>query len=123
MANAVSHRMSHNNLHIKCAHFTETQAHTVMGLLHQFHTQCNRIFIDVEGIEQPGHSAAETFKQALSASSIAPEQIFFKGAGGFTLAINGNRVIIPKPASRKSEHAKGHTCCGKCQHCHCHKHE
>ena len=119
----VSHRISHQNLHITCTAFDQQQAKTVMGLMQTFHQSCKRIFIDVRDITKPGSNVAQSFKKALSSCSIAPQQIFFKGSEGFDLAINGNRVLVHAPAKDARPKPKGHVCCGRCKNCHCHKHE
>ena len=118
---AVFHKFSHNNLHIKCSSFGQSEANTVMGLMHTFHKECDRIFIDVREIPSPKTSVANAFKTALTNCQITPKQIFFKGQEGFNLAINGNRVLVQTGKTRPKP--KGHTCCGKCAHCHCHDHD
>ena len=118
----VAHRISHDNLHIKCASFNQDQANTVMGLMQKFHSACRKIFIDVRDV-QPKESVAANFKASLQKSTIAPSQIFFKGQSGFDLAINGNRILLQTAKQKKQDlplkEAK-HTCCGKCKHCHRH---
>ncbi|MCR5813654.1 MAG: squalene cyclase [Desulfovibrio sp.] len=119
----ISHRISHNNLHIKCTAFEQQEANTVLGLMQKFHKNCQRIFIDVRDIAKPGRSVAQSFKNALSTCAIAPQQVIFKGSGGFDLAINGNRVLVKAPAEKTKAKPKGHVCCGRCKNCHCHDHE
>ena len=119
----VSHRISHNNLHIKCTALEQPQVSTVMRLVQQFHTHCDRIFIDVRDLSKPGSSVAQSFKKALSSSSVSPQQIIFKGAGGFDLAINGNRVLVNAAQKQDNMRPKGHICCGRCKNCHCHGHD
>lgn len=119
----VSHRISHNNLHIKCTAFDQKEASTVMGLMQKFHENCNRIFIDVRDIAKPGNLVAQSFKKALSSCAIAPQQVIFKGQGGFDLAINGNRVLVKASEGQAHAKPKGHVCCGRCKNCHCHDHD
>ncbi|MCR4666636.1 MAG: squalene cyclase [Desulfovibrio sp.] len=120
----VSHRISHNNLHIKCKSFEEEEANLVMGLVKQFQGECERIFIDVRDISKAQSGVAQGFKHDMGSLKIQPQRVVFKGAEGFDLAINGNRILVAK--NNKEQAAvkpKKHVCCGKCAHCHCHDHE
>ena len=122
----VAHRISHDNLHIKCQSFNQDQVNTVMGLVQKFQKDCHRIFIDVRDIQNPSQTVAANFKSRLENSLVSPSQIFFKGNSGFKLAINGNRVLVQSSnPHQKPKHKKDgqHVCCGKCKHCHCHDHK
>ena len=123
--NGVAHRISHDNLHIKCQSFTQDQANTVVGLVQKFQKDCHRIFIDVRDVQKPSQSVAASFKTSLQNSQVSPRQIFFKGHSGFDLATNGNRVLVLADEPKKKTQAKkeGHVCCGKCKNCHCHDHK
>lgn len=111
----VSHRFSHDNLHI-CftSRFDPPQADVLINLLQQYYQSCKRIFIDVREVKQPNPAAVSILKTAFLRASYAPQQIIFKGNSGFALAISGNKVLLAP--EKKPE---GHVCRGNCAHCRC----
>lgn len=111
----VSHRFSHDNLHI-CftSRFDPPQADVLINLLQQYYQSCKRIFIDVCEIKQPNPAAVAKLKTAFLRAAYAPQQIVFKGNSGFALAISGNKVLLVP--EKKPE---GHVCRGNCAHCRC----
>lgn len=111
----VSHRFSHDNLHI-CftSRFDPPQADVLINLLQQYYQSCKRIFIDVREVKQPNLAAVAILKTAFLRASYAPQQIVFKGNSGFALAISGNKVLLVP--EKKPE---GHVCRGNCAHCRC----
>ena len=111
----VSHRFSHDNLHI-CftSRFDPPQADVLIKLLQQYYQSCKRIFIDVREVKQPNPAAVAILKTAFLRASYAPQQIVFKGNSGFALAISGNKVLLVP--EKKPE---GHVCRGNCAHCRC----
>lgn len=111
----VSHRFSHDNLHI-CftSRFDPPQAYVLINLLQQYYQSCKRIFIDVREVKQPNPTAVVILKTAFMRASYAPQQIVFKGNSGFALAVSGNKVLLVP--EKKPE---GHVCRGNCAHCRC----
>ena len=113
----VSHRFSHDNLHISLdTQFNTPQANALMELLHCNHESCKRIFIDVRRVSNPHPSAVDALKTSLLLGGFGTEQVVFKGKTGFDMAVSGNRVLI--------EQKKEHVCKGNCANCKCghHKH-
>ena len=111
----VSHRFSHDNLHIRFnSRFDPPQASVLINLLHRYYQSCKRIFIDVREVEQPNPVAAAALKAAFLHADYEPQQIVFKGNSGFALAISGNKVLLVP--EKKPE---GHVCRGNCAHCRC----
>ena len=111
----VSHRFSHDNLHIRFkARFDPPPASVLINLLQRYYQSCKRIFIDVLEVEQPNPVAAAALKAAFLHADYEPQQIVFKGNSGFALAISGNKVLLVP--EKKPE---GHVCRGNCAHCRC----
>ena len=111
----VSHRFSHDNLHIRFnSRFDPPQASVLINLLQRYYQSCKRIFIDVREVEQPNPVAAAALKAAFLHADYEPQQIGFKGNRGFALAISGNKVLLVP--EKKPE---GHVCRGNCAHCRC----
>lgn len=111
----VSHRFSHDNLHIRFnSSFDPPQASVLINLLQRYYQSCKRIFIDVREVEQPNPVAAAALKAAFLHADYEPQQIVFKGNSGFALAISGNKVLLVP--EKKPE---GHVCRGNCAHCRC----
>lgn len=109
----LSRRLSHDNLHIRIeGAFTLAQAGGIVGLLeeHSHEHSHRRIFIDVREVTELTHKAAETLKTSLRRCA-HPERTFFKGSHGFSLAADGNKVLILPE--------RDHVCCGKCAVCTC----
>ena len=107
----ISHRISQRHLHIHCDRFETPQACAVMNLVRHFRETCNRIFIDLREAGRPHPAAARGLRAAFRQARLAPQRVVYKGAGGFDLALDGNRVIVferPKKA-----------CCGDCARCGC----
>ncbi len=121
----LTHRFSHDNLHIALSeHFEQPQVDALIDMLRGQQTHCNRIFIDVRKVTNPQPSAVAAFKTSLGSLSVGPERVFFKGKLGFDLAVNGNKVLIVKKANQERSEEKKHVCKGNCAHCTCghHKH-
>ncbi|EFL85379.1 hypothetical protein HMPREF1022_01128 [Desulfovibrio sp. 6_1_46AFAA] len=111
----VSHRFSHDNLHIRFnSRFDPPQASVLINLLQRYYQSCKRIFIDVREVEQPNPVAAAALKAAFLHADYEPQQIVFKGNSGFALAVSGNKVLLVP--EKKPE---GHVCRGNCAHCRC----
>lgn len=111
----VSHRFSHDNLHIRfTSRFDPPQASVLINLLQRYYQSCKRIFIDVREVEQPNPVAAAALKTAFLHADYEPQQIVFKGNSGFALAVSGNKVLLVP--EKKPE---GHVCRGNCAHCRC----
>ena len=91
----VSHRFSHDNLHIRFnSRFDPPQASVLINLLQRYYQSCKRIFIDVREVEQPNPVAAAALKAAFLHADYEPQQIVFKGNSGFALAVSGNKVLL-----------------------------
>ena len=113
----LSHRFSHDNLHISVSSpFDPPQASALIELLQCNQANCKRIFIDVRHVTDPHPSAIDTLKTTLLLGNLSAERIVFKGKSGFDMAVSGNRVLI--------EQKKKHVCKGNCANCKCghHKH-
>ncbi|WP_022655488.1 hypothetical protein [uncultured Desulfovibrio sp.] len=111
----VSHRFSHENLHIRLnTRFDPPQASILISLLQRYHQSCKRIFIDVRQVEYPDPLAATALKTAFLHASYEPQRIVFKGNSGFALAVSGNRVLIVPEKKREK-----HVCRGNCANCRC----
>ena len=108
----VTHRFSQNNLHI-CLNdkFGPSQANAVIDLLRINHMNCKRIFIDVRQVRQSTPAAVNSLKESLILGGFATEQVVFKGKDGFSMAVDGNRVLI--------QQEKKHVCKGNCANCKC----
>ena len=102
----VSHRFSHDNLHIRFnSRFDPPQASVLINLLQRYYQSCKRIFIDVREVEQPNPVAAAALKAAFLHADYEPQQIVFKGNSGFALAISGNKVLLVPERSLKGTSA------------------
>lgn len=110
---AISHRISQSNLHIRCERFDTPQACAVANLVRHYHERCNHIFIDLREAGRPHPAAARCLRAAIRQTGAPPRQIVYKGAGGFDLALEGNRVIV----FERPKHGK--RCCGNCAQCSC----
>ena len=111
----VSHRFSHDNLHIRFnSRFDPPQASVLINLLQRYYQSCKRIFIDVREVEQPNPVAAAALKAAFLHADYQPQPIELKPKSGFALAISGNKVLLVP--EKKPE---GHVCRGNCAHCRC----
>ena len=113
----LSHRFSHDNLHISVSsRFDPPQANALIKLLQCNQANCKRIFIDVRHVADPHPSAVDALKTSLLLGGLSTERIVFKGKSGFDMAVTGNRVLI--------EQKKEHVCKGNCANCKCghHKH-
>ena len=128
----VSHRLSHGNLHINLAgEFGMSHSSAVLGLLERHYAACNKIFIDVRKVDQPNPLARGHFQKTMPRLAPDPRKVFFKGKAGFSLALNGNRVLITPDhgAGHNHEHEHhhhqpGHVCKNNCPNCKCkHKHQ
>ena len=122
-AGDLTHHFSHDDLHIALSErFEQPQTDALMEMLRGNQTRCRRIFIDVSKVTHPHPSAVAAFKTSLSAQCVGPERVYFKGRLGFDLAIDGNRVLIVKDASRQKHDPGKHVCKGNCAHCACGHH-
>ena len=111
----VSHRFSHENLHIRFnTRFDPPQVDILINLLQRYHQSCKRIFIDVRQVEQPNPLAVTALKTAFLHAAYEPQRIVFKGNSGFALAVSGNRVLIVPEKKREK-----HVCRGNCANCRC----
>lgn len=119
-ASDVTHRFSHDNLHIALdTHFDPPQADALISLLHGNQARCKRIFIDVRRVSHPHPLAVSALKTELRLQGLGSGRVIFKGQCGFDLAVNGNRVLLLK---ERPGHAGGHVCKGNCAHCKCGRH-
>lgn len=126
------HRYSHDNLHIALpTRFEPPQAEALTRLLRCNQARCKRIFIDARQVTALHPEAVSALKSSLRADGLATDRVVFKGRQGFTLGVDGNRVLIQKTAGRDSYHefdkhnTKGqheHVCHGRCAHCACGRH-
>ena len=107
----ISHRISQSNLHVRCDRFVTPHACTVLNLVRHYHERCNRIFIDLREAGQPHPAAAQCLRAAFRQARVSPQRIVYKGAGGFALALEGNRVIVFERPKK--------SCCGDCARCGC----
>ena len=112
----VTHRFSHDNLHISLNdQFDSPQADAVIALLQHNHMNCKRIFIDVRQVHRPNPPAVDILKSSLLLNGFNKEQVIFKGKSGFAMAVSGNRVLI--------QQEKKHVCKGNCANCKCGHHK
>lgn len=111
---SLSHRFSHDNLHIRLEGPLEMpQAEELVRFLQNHQESCQRIFLDVRGITHVQPDAAENIRTFLQQGGIAGERVHFKGENGFLMAATGNRILTV-PASKKE-----HACKGNCPNCRC----
>lgn len=111
----VDHRVSNDNLHIRCRGFAGPQACAVLNLVRHYQASCGRIFIDLREAPRPCPQAARGWKAACRWIGVSPDRIIYKTAKGGdvrALAVDGNRVIVVDHAPHGRGRCRG---CGKCR--------
>lgn len=118
------HRNGHN-LHISL--HREPDAHTlksVSSLLTRYADPGARLFLDVRDLNSMPQQTVSSLQTILKESPMQAQSIYFKGPLGFTLASDGNRVLIvrsredckkvlPSEAAQRRFVKRGHKCkCG-----------
>ena len=97
----LSHRFSHDNLHISVSsRFDPPQATALIELLECNQANCKRIFIDVRHVANPHPSAVDALKTSLLLGGLSTERIVFKGKSGFDMPWSSCGVMvafIPSP--------------------------
>ena len=74
----LSHRFSHDNLHISVSsRFDPPQATALIELLQCNQANCKRIFIDVRHVANPHPSAVDALKTSLLLGGLSTERIVF----------------------------------------------
>ncbi len=84
------------NLHINLS--KEPDARTLISmsdLLKNYGDGTGRVFVDVRNLNEGMHQTTiRSLKELISSSRVPARSIYFKGPMGFTLASDGNRVLI-----------------------------
>lgn len=117
------------NLHISLQSEPDTaDIISMSSVLNQYADKSGRLFVDVRSLKESiNQKTVVSLQKAFKASDIPAQSIYFKGPMGFTLASNGNRVLIVRSkdemknspmaaAAQKRFVKRPHTCAcgGKC---------
>jgi hypothetical protein len=106
--------------------FDRLAAESLLELFNREYPAGGRVFVDTRNLYEIHESGRCFLAEGVKTTPVAMTSLFFMGEQGFRLAPNGSRVITfkQKDSAKLSPDHEGHTCCGKCSHCHCqHKHE
>lgn len=108
--NAVSSHARNRDLHIKVeGWFEQSAANKVDALIRAHEAEGGRVFVDVRGLRPLEPEARNLFRQSLR--TVPAQRLYFKGEEGFSIGVDGSRVLIIKKSPCR--------CAGRCTTCAC----
>ena len=117
-------RHSRNNLHISLrGQFTAQAATTLLGAVRREYRTGARIFVDTAALTSVLPEGRAAWRRVWPDSNIPTSCLFFKGEKGFSLGLDGSRVLLVKPHPKRRQDddktPQGHVCRGNCTNCSC----
>lgn len=108
--NTVTFHTNGRNLHINLGRDPDTRDLRALSVLAHCHCdEGGRLFLDVRHLARVEEGTVDGLRALVRASGLPPQSVYYKGQLGFSLAQDGNRVLIVRPRDGRAAPRPGET--------------